>query len=417
MNRTTRLAVTRRDFLKTSAAASAAALLGGFATQAAHAAGSDALKVGVIGCGGRGTGAAKNCVESSPNVTITAVADMFPERQAGIVKAYKVPADRCFTGFDAYQKLLATDVNMVILATPPGFRPIHFKAAIEAGKHVFIEKPVCVDPVGYRSICATADLAKEKKLCVVAGTQRRHTNSYRECVKRIKDGAIGDVVSAQCYWMGSPVHHRGEQKPGMSDIEFQIRNWYNWTWLCGDHIMEQHVHNIDVINWVMGGPPAKAVGIGGRSCREEKGNIFDHFAIEFEYASGVRVASYCSHIDKGVNRVTENVVGSKGSATPGGTIKGAAAWKFEGENPNGQMLEHRDLIAAIRGAAPYVNEGRQVAESSMTAVLGRMVAYTGREVSWQWATEKSQLNLMPPKLEFGPFAPPAIAIPGQTELI
>ncbi len=306
---------------------------------------------------------------------------------------------------------------MVILATPPGFRPAHFEAAVKAGKHVFMEKPVCVDPTGYRRVVAAADAAGEKKLCVVAGTQRRHQAGYVECIKRIKDGAIGDIVSGQAYWIGDPVHHNGQQKPDMSDIEFQCRNWYNWTWLCGDHIVEQHVHNIDVLIWVLGRTPERAIGIGGRQARTEKGNIWDHFAVEFEFSGGVRVASYCSQFEKTSGRISEMIVGTKGRSNGCSNIGGEKPWKFEGKETNPYVQEHADLVAAILCEAPYVNEGRQVADSTLAAVIGRMAAYTGREVSWKWATEASKLDLAPPKLEFGPFQPHGIAVPGQMELV
>lgn len=409
--------VTRRDFLKTSAAVTAGAALTGLAASRAHAAGSDALKVGLIGCGGRGTEAAANCVASAPNVQVWALGDLFPERMRAAAKKHEIPPERCFGGFDAYEKVLASGVDIVILAAPPGFRPAHFEAAVKAGKHVFMEKPVCVDPVGYHRVVAAADLAAAGKLCVVAGTQRRHQKEYLECMKRIKDGAIGEITVGQCYWIGGPVHHNGQQTPSMSDIEFQCRNWYNWTWLCGDHIVEQHVHNIDIMLWALGRPPERAIGFGGCQARPEKGNIWDHFAVEFEFAGGVRVASYCAQFDKINGRVGESLTGTKGKASCGWSISGKKPWKFEGEALNPYVQEHMDLVAAIRGAGPYINEGRQVADSSMTAVLGRMAAYTGREVSWKWATETSKLDLAPPKLEFGPFTPHPTPVPGRTELL
>ncbi len=415
--------ITRRKFIKTSSSVAVTAALFP-ASRLAFTAASGRMKVGVIGCGGRGTGAAQDCVKASPDVEIYALGDLFPERLAAcrdrlkkLGEQFNAADERCFTGFDAFEKVLGSGVEMVILAAPPGFRPSHFKAAVAAGKHIFTEKPVCVDPTGYRTFVAAADEAAQKKLCVVAGTQRRHEIRYRECVKQIKDGAIGDIVSAQCYWVGGPVHHRGEQKPGMSDIEFHCRNWYNWTWTCGDHIVEQHVHNIDVINWVMGTPPLKCMGVGGRQARQEKGNIWDHFAIEFEYPNDVRVASYCAHFDGIKGRVTEQAEGTRGKSNCSTRIWGEKAWQFQGENPSPYVLEHVDLVAAITGKAPYVNEGRQVAESTLCAVMGRMAAYSGREVTWKWITEESKLDLMPPALEFTSFQPHPVAVPGQTQLI
>ncbi|KPJ75746.1 MAG: hypothetical protein AMK72_03230 [Planctomycetes bacterium SM23_25] len=394
----------------------------------ARAAGSDIIKVGVIGVGGRGNGALHDCLQATPHTQVWALGDLFKDkldrRYQGYQKEFDgrkdrfdVPPDRCFTGFDAYKQVLASGVDSVILATPPGFRPIHFKAAIEAGKNVFMEKPVCVDPWGYNTVCAAADLAKEKGLAVVAGTQRRHERSRLETMKRIHDGAIGRVTTGQCYWVGRPVHHRGKQEPGMSDIEFQCRNWYNWCWLCGDHIVEQHIHNIDVINWVIGTHPVSAVAVGGRQARQEQGNIWDHFAVEYEYPDGVRVASYCSHFEQAAHRVSERVAGTKGTSNTNGTITGENAWKFTGDNPRGQVQEHADLIAGILARKP-LNEARQVAESSMTAVLGRMAAYTGREINWDWTVKASKLRLGPENMHaFGPYQPPPVAVPGETQLV
>jgi predicted dehydrogenase len=414
--------ISRRKFISTSssAAVTAALISGG---RFAYGTASGKLKVGVIGCGGRGTGAAQDCVKASPDVEIFALGDLFPERLdrcrqslAKLGAQVSATDDRCFTGFDCFEKVIASGVDMVILAAPPGFRPAHFKAAVDAGKHVFMEKPVCVDATGYRRVVAVAEQATQKKLCVVAGTQRRHQYNYRETLKLIKDGAIGEIVSAQCYWVGGPVHHRGEQTPGMSDIEFQCRNWYNWTWLCGDHIVEQHIHNIDVMHWVLGVPPVRCIGIGGRQARQEKGNIWDHFSVEFEFPNNVRVASYCAHFDKIKGRVAEQVEGTRGKSTCAGKIWGEKEWTYQGDNPNAYVQEHVDLIAAITGKAPYVNEGKQVADSTLMAVMGRTAAYTGQEVTWKWITEESKLDLAPPKLEFVSFQPHPVAIPGQTQM-
>ncbi len=427
MNQTTFFS--RREFLKTAGSATigAAALVAGSRFVFAEGA-EKKIRVGVIGCGGRGTGAAIDLAEAAGSqIEIVALADAFDARlqsclqklQTEFPAQCKIKPDHCFAGLDAFEKLLKAGVDMVILAAPPGFRPMHFKAAIDAGAHVFMEKPVCVDPVGYRTVVASAELATQKKLCIVAGTQRRHAANYRQTIKRIHDGAIGEIVGGQCYWVGRPVHHRGEQTTGMSDIEFQCRNWYNWTWTCGDHIVEQHVHNIDAVTWAIGALPVKACGQGGRQSRKERGNIWDHFAVEFEYPNGVRIASYCAHFE-GINgRVSENVVGTKGKSNCSNDIQLYAGngWHFEGRAPDPYVAEHAHLIAAITGKAPYINEGKQVADSTMIAVMGRMAAYTGREISWKWATEKSQLNLMPPKFEFGPFQPHPVAIPGVTQLI
>ncbi len=287
--------VTRRDFVRTAAAASLAATFPG--NFGLFAAGSDAIRVGVIGCGGRGTGAALDCLRAATGVEIVALGDLVSDRiessLARLTKEFpdrvKVPADRRFAGFDNYLKVCACeDVNLIVTAAPPGFRPLHLKAAVEAGKHVFMEKPVAVDPVGVRSVFASSDLAKQKNLAIVAGTQRRHQKRYVEMMKRIEDGQIGEIVAAQCYWNQGDLWVK-ERTAGMSEMEWQCRNWLYFSWLSGDHIVEQHIHNIDVVNWALGALPKNVMGMGGRQVRvaPQYGNIFDHFAVEFEYPNGV----------------------------------------------------------------------------------------------------------------------------------
>ncbi|HUU09290.1 MAG TPA: gfo/Idh/MocA family oxidoreductase [Phycisphaerae bacterium] len=303
--------------------------------------------------------------------------------------------------------------------SPPGFKPGHLKTAIDNGKHVFIEKPVGVDPVGIRQVLKSAEAAAKKKLGIVAGTQRRHQSPYVETIKRIHDGAIGDVVAGQVYWIGDygyyPAVHK---KPEWSDMEWQIRNWNYFTWLSGDHIVEQHVHNIDVMCWVMKGPPEKCIALGGRQQRTapEFGHIYDHFAVEFEYPGGIRWASYCRQNDKTSGRVSEYAAGTKGTSNCAGNIWGETPYKFEGSNPNPYVQEHTDLIESIRKGEP-LNEGKTVAESTLAAVMGRMSAYTGREISWKWALNSSKLDLAPPKYAFGPLPVPEVAVPGVTPLI
>jgi len=421
-------AMSRRDFLRTSAVSAAAVIGSGafpFAT-GAWAAGSDELRVGVIGCGGRGTGAAENCCESSEGVKIVALGDAFKDRVDGSLANLKtkeavkgkldVTPERCFTGFDAYKKVIDCGVDMVILATPPGFRPAQFRYAIEAGKHVFMEKPVAVDAPGFRTVIAAGELATQKKLGVVAGTQRRHAANYLETIKRLREGAIGDMVAAQCYWNqgGLWMHSR---KPEWSDMEWQLRNWLYFTWLSGDHIVEQHVHNVDVINWVMGTHPIKALGMGGRQVRTDPayGHIFDHFTIEYEYPNGARLMSMCRQIDGCASNVSERVQGTKGTSNCGNMIRGSTEWKFEGENPGAYVQEHADLIASIRAGKP-LNESQQVAESCLTAIMGRMSAYTGQEITWDMAMNSKE-DLMPATLEFGPLPTPPVAVPGKTQFI
>jgi predicted dehydrogenase len=387
-------------------------------------AGSDRIRVGLVGCGGRGTGAAQNCRDSSPGVEIVAICDLF-EHQTKSAKA-KLKLDdkvQAFWGFDSYQKVLASDIDLVILATPPGFRPQHFEAAINAGKHVFMEKPVAVDPVGCRAVIATAQKAKEKRLAVVAGTQRRHQPSYIETLKRVREGAIGDLVGGQCYWNGEGIWFRAKDDPknpwlhNVSDFEWQCWNWYHWDWLSGDQIVEQHIHNIDVINWAFGGPPVKFYGMGGRQNRGSiAGNIWDHFAVEMEYANGARVTSMCRHTPKSSTRIGERVVGTKGTSDCKGSIAGANAFNYEGPNPNPLVEEHKNLIASIRSNAP-LNEGEQVALSTLTAIGGRMSAYTGREISWNWLLNGSKLDIFPKQVAAGPGVYPKVPIPGQVELV
>jgi predicted dehydrogenase len=416
--------INRRDFVKAAAAASVAAAF------PAHfhvfAAGSDTMKVGVIGCGGRGTGAAIDCLKADPGVEIVALGDIVPDRvenaYARLTKEYptrvKVPADRRFVGFDNYKQICALpDVNLIVTAAPPGFRPMHLKAIVEAGKHVFLEKPVAVDPVGVRSIIQSADLARQKNLAIVAGTQRRHQARYVEMLGRIRDGQIGEIVAAQCYWNMGDLWVQ-PRKEGMSEMEWQCRNWLYFTWLSGDHIVEQHVHNIDVVNWAMGALPKTAMGMGGRQARTrpEFGNIFDHFAVEFEYPNGVRVSSMCRQTKGAAERVEERIVGTKGVAWSQGRITGEKPWEFTAEEPSPYVQEHIDLIASIRAGKP-LNEGRQIAESTLAAIMGRMSAYTGRALSWDWAMNTSKLDLSPAKYEFGPNPVDPVAIPGTTPLI
>jgi len=418
--------ISRRDFVKTGAVVSTAAMLS--RTGGVFAAGSDKLRVGLIGCGGRGTDAAMDCVRSSANVEIVAMGDLFADHldsslarlSREVDDKVSVTKETSFTGFDAYEKVIACNINMVILATPPHFRPMHLKAAIEAGKHVFMEKPVAVDPVGIRSIIASSELAKEKGLAIVAGTQRRHQNHYRQIMKRIHDGAIGQIVAGQCYWNTGGLWVKKKQ-PDWSEMEWQCRNWLYFTWLSGDHIVEQHVHNLDVINWAIGSHPVQCMGMGGRQVRTapEYGNIFDHFAVEFEYENGARLLSMCRQTPGCTNWVSERLIGTNGSAyTDGGDgfIEGPNAYKFDGEDISPYEQEHTDLIAGIRAGKP-LNEGRRVADSTLTAIMGRMSTYTGRAMKWDWVMNNSMLDLSPEKYEMCDLPVRPVAVPGKTELV
>jgi predicted dehydrogenase len=408
-------AVSRRQFIKSStfAAASAAAVASFPSVLSAQT--TKPIRAVIIGVGGRGGGAGKNfqdaVKETGVDGKIVAVADLFPEQTARAKENFGVPDDKCFSGFDAYQKALAVpDVNYAILATPPGFRASHFKACIEAGKNVFMEKPVAVDGTGYRVVCAAAEEATKKNLKVAAGTQRRHQASYLETIKRIHDGAIGDIVTLRAYWVnGGPIWHRGDH--GNTALEKQIRNWYHYIWLSGDHICEQHVHNLDVCNWLMNGHPTKAWGMGARQQLGEKsGEIWDNFAVEYEYANGVRLFSYCGQVKRDWSSVSEGVHGTKGSANPGGNIQptGGSVWRFRDKAIDPYVQEHIDLINAIQKDTP-MNEGKQVADSTLTAIMGREAAYSGAGVEWDTvATSKfaygpEMLYQNCAQMEFGDF--------------
>ena len=420
--------ISRRDFVKASAAISVAALAS--PTSRIFAAGSDKIRVGLIGCGSRGTADAIDCVKSAEGVEIVAMADVFRDRlDSSLGKLSReadgkvgVTNDTSFVGFDAYKKVIESDVDVVLLTTPPGFRPEHLKAAVQAGKHVFMEKPVAVDPVGIRSIIASSKLAKQKGLSIVAGTQQRRMAQYVEVMKRVHQDQIGQIVGGQCYWnWGQQDWHFQQRQANWSDMEWQVRCWPYFTWLSGDHITEQHVHNLDIINWAIGSHPVKCLGMGGRQARTgpEYGNIFDHFAVEYEYPGGVRIMSMCSQMKGTTNREAERIVGTKGSTYTTrslGYIEGQDPYKYDGPGGRASVRQHADHIRSIRNGEP-INEGRQVAESTMTAIMGRISAYTGRELSWKWVMNESQLDLTPPKYEFGYLPVPAVAIPGKTELV
>ncbi|MDE2956842.1 MAG: Gfo/Idh/MocA family oxidoreductase [Bacteroidota bacterium] len=420
------LDLTRRTFLKASAAGTLGLMASG---NFAYAGGSDVLKVGVIGCGGRGTGAARDAVVSAEQVQITAMGDLFENRLDASIEnlrdeignAFQVDKDHKFVGFDAYQHVIASDVDMIILATPPGFRPMHFSAAVEAGKHVFMEKPVSVDVAGAVEIVKTGKVATEKGLSVVAGTLYRRQNSFVEAVRRIHDGMIGQIVAAQEYYMTGPIWLR-PRKSGMSDMEWQCRNWYYFTWLSGDHIVEQFVHNLDVLNWVLQAHPESALAMGGRIERVDPsyGHIYDHFSVEYLYLGGIPVEAKCRQINQATNRVTNRIVGTEGVAelhprySKLTSHSGSLLYEMTEPGNNGYVQEHADLIRAIRTGTP-INEARQIAESTLTAVLGRESAYTGQLLSWQDLLDSNQ-DLVPKKFAFGSMPLPPVPVPGKTKL-
>ncbi len=413
--------LSRRDFVKSGSAAAAAFVSG---VPLVHARGQEpTLKVGLVGCGGRGTGAVENVLDSAPNVQVMALGDMFPDRAQACRKAsegkpgFKVQDEFVFTGFDAYKKVLASGVDYVMLCQPPGFRPEHFEAAIEAGKHVFFEKPVAVDPVGVRKVIAAGEKAKEKKLGIVPGTQSRHTKRIIETVQRIWDGQIGEVVSGQIYFNTGYLWSY-ERREGWSDIEWQIRNWYYFDWLSGDHPVEQHVHQHDVTDWVLRSNPIQATGVGGRSMRTEPlwGNIYDHFCVDYEYPNGVHVMSMCRQWKGAPGQTGAMFVGTKGKAyvqgSKSGLITGEKPWQFEGKETPGQVQEHRDLIESIRAGKP-LNEARRIALTSLTSILGREAAYTGQVVRYDKLLE-SKLELGPKdRTKFGPYEAAPVPMAGK----
>ncbi|MEX2185931.1 MAG: Gfo/Idh/MocA family oxidoreductase [Pirellulales bacterium] len=419
----------RRSFLKTSVAVSGALASGLSVARSAHAAGSDELEIGLVGCGGRGTGAADDTLSINKGVKLVAMADAFSDRLNGahdqLKKKYDdrvaVPPERKFVGFDAYQKLLETTVDLVIFATPPGFRPIHFEAAVKAGKHIFMEKPVAVDPAGVRKVLEAAKVAKEKNLGVGVGLQRRHQAVYVETIKQLHDGAIGDILFTRVYWNGAGVWVN-PRKAGQTEMEYQMRNWYYFNWLCGDHITEQHIHNLDVGNWVMNDLPVTAQGMGGREVRDGKeyGEIYDHHYVEFTYKNGAKMISCCRHIPGCWDSVSEHAHGTKGYCNPGsGRVEGENKWRYRGGGGNPYQVEHLDLVTSIREGKPY-QEAEYGATSSMTSILGRMATYSGREVKWDDAI-KADYDLSPKEYSFDA-APPVlpdengnykIAVPGK----
>jgi predicted dehydrogenase len=425
-----RLAPSRRQFLATSTAVAAGAALatGLSLEQSVHGGADDTLKVGLIGCGGRGSGAAKNALMADSNCQLTAMGDVFPDRLAqslsnlrgdGDISAKVAVADEhCYTGFDAYKGVLQSGIDVVILATPPHFRPLHLRAAIEAGKHVFCEKPVAVDAPGVRSVLETTELARRKGLNLVSGLCWRYDYGVRETMNRVRDGAIGDVVSMQSNYLTGTLWSFPRQ-PGWSDMEYQMRNWMYYTWLSGDHIVEQFVHTLDKALWTMGDePPVSAVGLGGRQQRTEQpkwGQIYDHHAVVYEYPKGVRVFAFARQMDATAQDNEHYIFGTKGQASVlRNSIRGETNWRYKGRKPNMYDVEHEELLAAVRKGEP-INNGRYMALSTMMAIMGRMATYTGQEVSWD-AAFNSKEDLSPPAYDWISLPTPPVPIPGFTRL-
>jgi len=423
--------ISRRDLLRTGVAVSAGALLS--PNSRAFVAGSDKMRVALIGCGSRGTKDAIDCLKSAEGVELVAMADIFKDKVDSSLaelnkqapNKVKVTPATSFLGFDAYRKVIAMkDVDILMLTTPPGFRPQMVKAAIEGNKHIFMEKPGAVDPVGVRSLIASAQLADRKKLSIVVGTQQRWQPQYLELIKRIHEGKLGEVVGGQAYWnWGHAKWHFEHRKTGWSEMEWQIRCWPYFVWLSGDHIVEQHLHNMDVINWAIGSHPIQCLGVGGRQARTgpEFGNIYDHFTVEYEYPNGIRVMSMCSQIEGSTPRMAERVVCAKGSTyTTRGEghiddVKGHTIYKYDDQIHSGEVAQYANLIKSIREGEP-INECKRLAESTMTVIMGRMSTYTGRMLSWKWAMQ-SKLDLSPERYELGDLPVEPVAMPGQEPLV
>jgi predicted dehydrogenase len=394
-----------------------------------HAAGSGTIKVGWLGCGGRGTGAIRQCLHADPGTEVIACADLFEEKsmrgREGLNKDAKykgrinIKDDHIFHGFDCHEKLAQTECDLLVMATAPAFRGRQMLAAVKASKpkHIFTEKPVASDVAGCRQVIEASKIAQQKGLAIVCGTQRRHEFSRVALFDKIHSGAMGELVSGQCYWFGGGIWYRkGSQ--GMSELEWQCENWYHFTWLSGDQICEQHIHNIDVMNWCFGGPPKEFTAVGGRACRDysadarkvckmfhngseegwEKynGDIWDHVFAEFVYPNGARCTSFSGH-SPGTGRGGEKLVGTKGTSDCSGSMKsykGDVIWRYDGQHVNGQEQEHIDLMNSIRKGAP-LNEGQRIAESTLTAIGARTAAYTGRKISWDWLLNASKQDLVP----------------------
>jgi predicted dehydrogenase len=428
---TTNTSASRREFMKTTAgiAAAGGALAALGSPAFAHAAGSDVLRVGLIGCGGRGSGAAKQALLADENVKLTAMADAFEDRldlslkslmaEEELAGKIDVPPEQRFVGFDAYKQLLATDVDVVLLTTPPHFRPLHLKAAIDAGKHVFAEKPVAVDAPGVRSVLETCAEAKRKQLSVVSGLCLRYDAGFRETVQRLHDGAIGDIHTLMANDYRGPIWTKARQ-PDWTDMHWQMRNWYYFTWLSGDFNVEQHVHYLDVCAWIMNGYPQKAIGMGGRQVRTEAiyGNIYDHHSVTYEYENGTRIFSNTRQQPGCKNNMSAKVAGAKGSAEVSESrleITSPSSWRFRDKVKNMYQVEHDELFAGIRSGQP-LNNGEYMAKSTLLAIMGRMATYTGQEVTWEQALN-SQEDLTPEAYAWGPAPEAKIAVPGITKLI
>jgi predicted dehydrogenase len=423
-------ATNRRSFLKASAAAVGASVLE--LAPAVHAAGDSTLRVGLIGCGSRGTGAAEQACNAGPEIKLVAMGDLFRDHleakknflKDSLGSKFAVKDENCFVGFDAYKGVIENS-DVVLLTSPPGFRPVHLKAAVEAGKHVFCEKPIAVDATGVRAVLDICEKAKEKKLSIVSGLCWRYHDGMRETFKRVHEGEIGDLVALQCTYNARELWHKPRQ-PGWTDMEWQIRNWLYFTWLSGDHIVEQAIHSLDKMAWAMKNEyPVKAYGTGGRQSRTgpEFGHIFDHHSVVYEYANGLKCFHMCRQQAGTETNVSDHIMGTKGScwinATAGtSVIRGASEWQFTSQKARKMDMyqtEHNELFASIRSHAP-INNGDYMCKSTLMAIMGRMATYTGQAITWDQAMHSKE-NLVPEKCEFGPAGLPPVARPGMTKVV
>jgi len=424
-------AQSRRAFLeRTGLAATVAAGAALSLERSAHAAGSDVLKIGLIGCGGRGTGAAVNALKADPNVKLVAVGDVFEDRLQLCLRALQrdetlrskvdVPAERCFTGFNNYQGVIGSGIDVVLLCTPPHFRPLHMRAAVDAGLHIFAEKPIAVDAPGVRSVLESCEAAKKKNLSVVSGLCLRYSRGFQDTISRIHGGEIGELRYLQANDLRGPIWLR-LREPDWTDMHWQMRNWYYFTWLSGDFNVEQHVHYLDVAAWVMNDAyPVKAVGMGGRQVRTgpEFGNIFDHHSVVYEYDNGARLLSQTRQMAGCKGDMSLQVFGAKGTAhisEKGLSIRTNSTWTYGGENNDVYQTEHDELFRSIRSGQP-INNGDYMCRSTLLAIMGRMATYTGQEVTWKQAMESKE-DLSPPAYEWGPLPTPTVAVPGVTKLV
>ncbi|MBN2309404.1 MAG: Gfo/Idh/MocA family oxidoreductase [Candidatus Hydrogenedentes bacterium] len=393
--------MTRREFARASAVAGLAAVGVASSSRTARAANADTLKVGLLGCGSRGSGALRDCLTGNKNVRVIALADLFDykvkDTRDSIEKAFAdqngIDDGHCFVGLDAYKQILETDIDILIEGTLPYSRPKHIVAAVEAKKHIFSEKPFASEPAGVRMIIDACRKHKEQGFSFVGGTQRRHNKAYIDTIKKIHDGAIGDVAAMRVYWCGGLPFTR-DRNPGESDFSYRIRNWYAYCWVCGDNIVEQHIHNLDVANWVLDAHPTQVFASGGRIWKprnEKYGDLWDHFSCDYTYPNDVHVFSFSRHWDGCAGDVSEWAYGSKG--------KSKCCDMGDGGGTRDYVQEHIDLVKSITGEGPYYHEGERIAESTLTAIMGRMSAYTGKVVTWDEAM-KADLSLVPEEWSF-----------------